>query len=56
MTVVWATHHLFQARRAASRIALILNGQLVEMAPTDDFFERPRDERTDAFVQGKMVY
>ena len=56
MTVVWATHHLFQARRVASRVALILNGQLVEIAPTDEFFERPHDERTEAFVQGKMVY
>jgi len=54
-TVVWATHNLFQARRVASRVGLLLNGQLVEVAPTEDFFERPVDARTAAFVQGKMV-
>ena len=56
MTVIWATHHLFQARRVASRVALMLSGQLVEIAPTAEFFDHPKDERTSAFVQGKMVY
>lgn len=56
MTVVWATHHLFQAKRVATRVALVLNGVLVEIAPTADFFNQPQDERTAAFVQGKMVY
>lgn len=56
MTVIWATHHLFQARRVASRVGLMLGGQLIEVAPTGDFFDRPQDERTAAFVQGKMVY
>jgi tungstate transport system ATP-binding protein len=39
-TVVWATHHLFQARRVAHRVALLLDGRLVEVAPTQTFFER----------------
>ncbi len=56
MTVIWATHHLFQARRVATRVALLLNGQMVEIAPTAEFFDSPRDERTAAFVQGRMVY
>jgi tungstate transport system ATP-binding protein len=55
-TIVWATHHLFQARRAANRIALLLDGRLVEVAPTQTFFEAPSDPRTAAFVQGKMIY
>ncbi len=56
MTVVWATHNLFQARRVAIRTALLLNGQLVETAPTDEFFTNPSDSRTADFVQGRMVY
>lgn len=56
MTVVWTTHNLFQARRVAHRIGLLLNGQLVEVAPTQTFFGAPSDPRTAAFVQGKMVY
>jgi tungstate transport system ATP-binding protein len=55
-TVVWATHNLFQARRVASRVALLLDGRLVEAAATEEFFNRPRDPRTAAFVRGEMVY
>ena len=56
MTIIWATHHLFQARRVAVRTALLLNGQLVEAAPTEEFFTNPSDPRTADFVQGRMVY
>jgi tungstate transport system ATP-binding protein len=56
LTVVWATHNLFQARRVAARVGLLLNGGLVEVAGAAEFFDQPRDARTAAFVQGKMVY
>lgn len=56
MTVVWATHNLFQARRTASRIALLLCGRLIEVTDRGTFFDSPSDERTKDFVQGKMVY
>ncbi|MCH8147419.1 MAG: ATP-binding cassette domain-containing protein, partial [Planctomycetes bacterium] len=56
LTVVWATHNLFQVRRVADRVALMLDGQLVEVAATEPFFESPKDSRTADFVQGKMVY
>lgn len=55
-TIVWATHNLFQARRVAVRTALLLNGQLVEAAPTEEFFTNPSDPRTSDFVEGRMVY
>ncbi|NOX52856.1 MAG: phosphate ABC transporter ATP-binding protein, partial [Planctomycetes bacterium] len=55
-TVVWATHNLFQARRVAERVGLLLNGQLIEVASTQTFFDAPSDPRTADFVQGKMVY
>ncbi len=55
-TIVWATHNLFQARRIASRVGLLLNGQLVEIAETTAFFDHPSDQRTADFVDGKMVY
>jgi tungstate transport system ATP-binding protein len=56
VTVVWATHNLFQARRVSGRVALLLDGRLVEAAPTGEFFDSPRDPRTAAFVRGEMVY
>ncbi|MCS6863945.1 MAG: ATP-binding cassette domain-containing protein [Gemmataceae bacterium] len=55
-TVVWATHNHFQARRAGSRVALLLDGRLIETAAATDFFAMPRDARTAAFIQGQMVY
>lgn len=55
-TVVLVTHNVFQARRLAQRIVLLLNGSIVEVAPAKIFFEAPRDPRTAAFVNGEMVY
>jgi tungstate transport system ATP-binding protein len=55
-TVVWATHQLFQARRVADRVALLLDGRLVEAAGAAQFFTAPADPRTAAFVRGEMVY
>jgi tungstate transport system ATP-binding protein len=55
-TFVWATHNIFQARRVAQRVAFLLDGRLVEVASTREFFEAPSDPRTAAFVQGRMVY
>jgi len=55
-TVVIVTHNVFQARRLTQRAGLLVDGHLVEVAPTRDFFERPRDAKTRAFVCGEMVY
>jgi len=55
-TIVWATHNLFQARRLADRIALLWNGQLIEVSSTAPFFDSPTDPRSAAFIQGKLIY
>jgi len=55
-TVVIVTHNIFQARRLAERVGLLVGGRLLEVAPTRDFFEAPRCEQTRAFVSGEMVY
>ncbi len=55
-TVVLVTHNIFQAKRLAQRVGLLLNGQLIELAETETFFDAPRDARTAAFVRGEMVY
>ena len=34
----------------------LLAGRLIEIASTPDFFERPRDPLTAAFVCGDMMY
>jgi len=55
-TVVVVTHNIFQARRLAHRVMLLLGGWIVEQAATEAFFETPQDPRTAAFVNGEMVY
>jgi tungstate transport system ATP-binding protein len=55
-TIVWATHNLFQARRTADRVCLLLDGAPVELAATEEFFTHPRDPRTADFTAGKMIY
>ncbi|MFO7917199.1 MAG: phosphate ABC transporter ATP-binding protein [Anaerolineae bacterium] len=55
-TLVLVTHNVFQAKRLAQRVALMLEGQIVEVADVETFFEDPEDPRTAAFVRGEMVY
>lgn len=55
-TIVMVTHNVFQARRLAERVGLLLDGQLTEVADVHQFFEQPRDPRTLAFARGEMVY
>jgi tungstate transport system ATP-binding protein len=55
-SIVLVTHNVFQAKRLAHRVALLLEGQIVEIAGVDTFFQSPGDPRTAAFVRGEMVY
>ena len=55
-TIVLVTHNVFQAKRLAHRVALLLEGQMVEIADVGTFFQSSRDPRTAAFVRGEMVY
>lgn len=55
-TMVLVTHNIFQARRLATRVALLLDGVLIEEAPAAEFFTSPRDPRTAAFLSGEFVY
>jgi tungstate transport system ATP-binding protein len=55
-TIVLVTHNIFQARRMAQRIGLILEGHLIEINAAETFLEDPTDPRTAAFVRGDMVY
>ena len=56
ITAVIVTHNIFQARRLADRVMLLMNGRLVEIADTEAFFEQPQQPETAAFVSGEIVY
>lgn len=55
-SVVMVTHNIFQAQRLATRVGLLLNGRLIEVAPTADFFEHPQAPETAAFLRGDIIY
>ncbi len=51
--IVIVTHNMQQARRVAQRTAFFHLGDLVELAPTDQVFENPQDDRTRGYVIGQ---
>jgi phosphate transport system ATP-binding protein len=53
-TIVIVTHNMQQAARVSDTTAFMLDGQLVEHAPTNDIFTKPSDERTERYVTGKF--
>jgi len=50
-SMVAVTHYLPLARAMADRVALMIDGRMIETASTQDFFERPREPRTRQFIQ-----
>ncbi len=50
MTMILVTHEMGFAREVADRIVFIDQGLVVEEAPPDDMFYRPRTERTREFL------
>ena len=53
-TIVIVTHNMQQAARVSDTTAFMLDGELVEHAPTNDIFTNPSDERTERYVTGKF--
>ena len=55
MTIVLVTNLVQQARRLADRTAFFLNGECVEIAPTEHFFDgSAQDTRTRDYVEGRF--
>ena len=50
MTMMVVTHEMGFARRVAHRVVFMDRGEIVEDAPTAEFFGKPRSERAQAFL------
>jgi len=50
MTMVVVTHEMGFARAAATRLAFVDEGQIVEIGPPDQVFDNPTHERTRTFL------
>ncbi len=51
MTMMLATHQMAFARQISDRVAFLDAGRIVELAPPDELFSDPKQERTRQFLQ-----
>jgi phosphate transport system ATP-binding protein len=53
-TVVMVTHNMQQAARVSDQTVFFLNGEVLEANDTRQLFTRPRDRRTEEYIQGRF--
>jgi phosphate transport system ATP-binding protein len=53
-TIVVVTHNMQQAARVSDKTGLFWLGELVEFDETAKIFTRPKEERTEAYVTGRV--
>ncbi|CUK06873.1 amino acid ABC transporter ATP-binding protein [Achromobacter xylosoxidans] len=51
MTMLCVTHEMGFARNVADRVVFMDGGRIIEMGEPGDFFDKPRHERTRAFLE-----
>jgi len=49
-TVIIVTHNMQQAARVADNTAFLYLGKLIEVGPTEDLFERPKERLTEQYI------
>lgn len=56
MTMIVVTHEMGFAREVAKRILFMDEGQIVEIAPPEEFFTKPKSERTKLFLSNILTH
>ena len=56
MTMMVVTHEMGFARQVARRVVFMDKGEIVEDAPTAEFFGKPRSERAQAFLSKILAH
>ncbi|MCY4443363.1 MAG: amino acid ABC transporter ATP-binding protein [Proteobacteria bacterium] len=51
MTMLCVTHEMGFAKRVADRVVFMDQGQIVEVAPPEELFSHPKEERTQTFLR-----
>jgi polar amino acid transport system ATP-binding protein len=51
MTMIVVSHEMGFARNAADRVVFMDGGEIIEIAPPDELFSRPKSERTKKFLE-----
>jgi phosphate transport system ATP-binding protein len=53
-TIILVTHTLRQARRIADYIVFMYLGEIIESGPTEEFFNRPKEQLTKDYLTGSF--
>jgi phosphate transport system ATP-binding protein len=53
-TIVIVTHNMQQAARVSDMTGFFYQGRLIEVAPTDQIFTRPRIKQTEDYITGRF--
>jgi len=53
-TIIMAPHNTQQAARMADFAAFFLQGELIEYGPGEALFARPKDKRTQEYIEGRF--
>ena len=56
MTMMVVTHEMGFAREVANRVVFMDDGQIVEVAPPNDFFTNPQTDRGKAFLNSILTH
>jgi polar amino acid transport system ATP-binding protein len=56
MTMIVVTHEMGFAREVSHRVAFMDFGELIEIAPPEDFFAHPKSERTRLFLSKILTH
>ncbi len=54
-TIILVTHSPAQAARVSDYVGFLYLGELIEVGPTKDIFEKPKNELTEQYVTGELV-
>lgn len=56
MTMIVVTHEMGFARKVADRVIFMDEGEIIEQAPPQQFFENPRSDRTKLFLSQILAH
>lgn len=53
-TIIIVTHNMQQAARVSDYTAFFYEGELIEFAPTDKLFTKPKERKTEEYITGRF--
>ena len=56
MTMIVVTHEMGFAKKAANKVVFMDQGEVVESAPTEQFFSQPKSDRTKLFLSQILTH